>query len=57
MIFDKKITGSGVIGSKVVTIVDNNEHEITVRVDGEIHKIKAAGKTAKELGEEIKRLC
>ena len=56
MIFDKQIKGSGLVKGKNISIIKNTGTEITISVNGTIHIIKSAGKSAKELGEEIRNL-
>jgi hypothetical protein len=58
MIFEKnKIPKiNGVINGKRIEIISNSEAIIVVSVNGELHTISAAGKDAKTIGDEIRKL-
>lgn len=47
---------SGNVGGKKIEVVSNTLDKIVVVVNGERHTIKTAGKTDKQLGEEIRNL-
>lgn len=47
---------AGNVGGKRVQIISNTLTEIKIRVDGVEHKISTVGKSAKELGLEIRSL-
>ena len=57
MIFDKDLEKrTGYKDGKVISILSNTPTEITVSVNGTIHKINTVGKSADEIGALIKSL-